>query len=172
MVDPRLASIPEAVLELVPDSVARELCVLPFRVDDTCLWVFCPADPNFSARERDRLTFILNRPIEWVPVDALLLQQAIEERYLPWREATITNCLPRFRFQCPKTWLSLEPTADPWIRYCSECQCDVHWCENGVVAERLGRQGKCVALAHREYVESVGILEFDPEVKGNMPNMG
>jgi hypothetical protein len=154
MIDPRLGSIPDAVLELVPESVARELCVLPFRTNDTSLLVFCPSEPDFCAREGGRLSFILNRPIEWVPVDASLLQQAIDERYLPWREATITNCPPRFRFPCPKTWSSLEPTADPRIRYCSECQRNVHWCENQVVAQRLEGQGKCVALAHREYVES------------------
>ena len=165
MIDPRLASIPEAVIELVPESVARELCVLPFRTDGTCLWVFCPVDPDFSARERGRLSLILNRQIEWVPVDASLLQQAIDERYLPWHEATITSCPPRFRFQCPKSWSSLEPTVDPRVRHCSECQCDVHWCENDVVAQRLGRQGKCVALANREYVETLGIIEFDPEDK-------
>jgi hypothetical protein len=154
MLDPRFVSIPEAVLELIPESVARDLCVLPFRSDGTCLWVFCPLDPDFSGREGDRLSFILNRPIDWVPVDPSLLQQAIKERYLPWREATITNCPLRLRFQCPKNWSSLEPTSDTRVRYCSECQHDVHWCENDVVAETLGRQGKCVALANRQYVES------------------
>ena len=154
MIDPRLASIPEAVIELVPESVARELCVLAFRTDGTFLWVFCPLDPDFSARESGRLSIILNRQIEWVPVDASLLQQAVNERYLPWHEATITNCAPRFRSQCPKNWSSLEPTVDPRVRHCSECQCDVHWCENDVVAQALGREGKCVALANKQYVES------------------
>ena len=154
MIDPQLASIPVAVIELVPESVARELCVLPFRTDGTCLWVFCPLDPDFAARESGRLSIILNRRIEWVPVDASLLQQAINERYLPWHEATITNCPSRFRFQCPKNWSSLEPTADPRVRHCSECQCDVRWCENDVVAQALGREGMCVALANRQYVES------------------
>ena len=154
MVDPRLASIPEAVIELIPESVARELCVLAFRTDATCLCVFCPLDPDFSAREGGRLRFILNRPIEWVPVDASQLQQAIKERYLPWHEATITNCPHHFRLQCPKSWSSLEPTGDPRVRHCPECQCDVHWCENDVVAQALAGEGKCVALANRQYVES------------------
>jgi hypothetical protein len=154
MIDPLLVSIPEAVLELVPEPVARELCVLPFRTDDARLWVFCPRDPDFSAREGGRLRFILNRPIEWVPVDASRLQQAIRERYLPWHEATITNCPHSFQFRCPRNWSSLEPTADPLIRHCPVCQGAVHWGENDVVAERLGRQGQCVALAHRQYVES------------------
>jgi hypothetical protein len=154
MIDPRLASIPEAVIELVPESVVRALCVLPFHADGTCLWVFCPLDPDFSARESGHLSIVLNRQIEWVPVDASLLQQAIDERYLLWHEATITNCPPQFRLRCPKNWSSLEPTVDPRIRNCSECQCDVHWCENDVVAQAFGRQGKCVALANRQYVES------------------
>jgi hypothetical protein len=109
MVDPRLASIPEAVIELVPESVARELCVLAFRTDGTRLWVFCPFDPDFSARESGRLSIILHRQIEWVPVDQSLLQQAINESYLPWHEAIITNCPHRLRFQCPKNWLHSNP---------------------------------------------------------------
>jgi hypothetical protein len=165
MIDPRFASIPETVIGLVPESVACELCVLPFRVDGTSLWVYCGLDPAVSDEERDRLSFILNREVKYVPVDASLLQEAIKERYLPWHEATITNCQPRFRFQCPKSWSSLEPTADTHVRYCLECQCDVHWCENDTVAQVMGRQGKCVALANREYVESLGIIEFDPEAQ-------
>jgi hypothetical protein len=154
MIDPRLASIPEAVLELVPESLARELCVLPFRSDGTRFWLFCPLDPDFAAREGGRLRYILNRPIEWVPVDASRLRQAIHDRYLPWHEATITNCPPPFRLQCPRNWSALELTVDTRVRHCSECQNEVHWCENDVVAQRLGCQGKRVALANRQYVES------------------
>ena len=47
MVDPRLASIPEAVIELVPESVARELCVLAFRTDGTCVWALTEALRSF-----------------------------------------------------------------------------------------------------------------------------
>ena len=161
MIDPRHIPIPEAVLEVLPATVAVETCVLPFRLEGDRVWLFCPSEHEFIAREEERLAFILNRRIEWEPVETTLLKEALAERYAPWFEATIENCQPRFRYRCPKTWSSLEPTAEPHVRHCAECQRPVRWCENDRVAEELGRRGECVALAVMQYVESMGIVEFD-----------
>ena len=54
--------IPPAVVELVPESVARENAVLPLAEDDGTLKVIMSDPLDFDTREK--LRFILNRNIE------------------------------------------------------------------------------------------------------------
>jgi hypothetical protein len=159
MIDPRDAEIPETVLDLVPQKIIHECTILPLRDDGKRLTLFCCRDSDFG-RESDRLAFIFDREIDWLPVDANLLQQAIEQRY-PRGNPEIRGCLPQFRFQCPQHWLALQPTSDKRIRFCSECQRDVHWCDDNESACSLGREGKCVALSEDGDAETIGMIEFE-----------
>jgi hypothetical protein len=159
--DPRSVEIPDSVLELVPATVARECCVLPVSDDGRRITLLCPADSGFRERQEEKLKFILNREILLCPVDEGLLREAIEMK-LPPRKATITNCLngsPKFRFQCPKVWSALTRTSNDSIRFCTECQRDVHWCETSGLALRLGKTGKCVAVAD----DFMGMIQFEDE---------
>lgn len=57
---------------------------------------------------------------------------------------TIRNCV--FAFKCAAVWDELEDTADESIKFCQDCQKEVHYCADDdelVVAVRLNR---CVAI--------------------------
>ncbi|MBX3281347.1 MAG: hypothetical protein KF756_02605 [Acidobacteria bacterium] len=57
---------------------------------------------------------------------------------------TIDGC--EFLFKCPQKWDALETTADPGVRFCSECERSVYFAEDKEAAGRLSALGKCVAL--------------------------
>jgi type IV pilus assembly protein PilB len=71
--------VPPSVLELVPESVARENVILPLAEEDGALRVII-CDPN-DIDTFEKLRFILNRRIEPVlaPRDAIL--EAINRHY-------------------------------------------------------------------------------------------
>lgn len=52
----------------------------------------------------------------------------------------------RFRFECPNSWETLEPTAEADRRFCSTCGEHVHWVDSLVRAETLARKGACIAV--------------------------
>lgn len=70
---------------------------------------------------------------------------------------SILNCgqakqeseLVRFSYQCPKSWNSLEATADDSIRFCDACQENVFYCTDKQEADRHARQGHCIAIASK-----------------------
>jgi hypothetical protein len=74
-----LPTPPQAVLELVPESVARENLVLPVRLDGETLWV-AAADPN-DLMVADKLTFILNKKVRLVGYPRAALIKAINDHY-------------------------------------------------------------------------------------------
>ncbi|MDR0328218.1 MAG: Flp pilus assembly complex ATPase component TadA [Planctomycetaceae bacterium] len=78
-VDLRGVAIPPAVVELVPESVARENRILPYQVEGDTLKILM-SDPN-DIETLDKLRFILNRPIEPVLAALELIQEAINRHY-------------------------------------------------------------------------------------------
>ncbi|MCS7468373.1 GspE/PulE family protein [Stieleria sp. ICT_E10.1] len=78
-VDLREARIPEDVIELVPESVARENMVLPYSVEDGALRILI-ADP-FDLETIEKLRFILNRKIETALAPKEAIQGAINQYY-------------------------------------------------------------------------------------------
>ena len=78
-VDLRGVAIPPAIVELVPESVARENRILPYQVEGDTLKVLM-SDPN-DIETLDKLRFILNRPIEPVLAAQELIQEAINRHY-------------------------------------------------------------------------------------------
>ncbi len=59
-------------------------------------------------------------------------------------DLTIRNCI--FAFKCTAVWDELDDTADESIRFCQDCQKEVHYCSDDdemVTAVRLNR---CVAI--------------------------
>jgi hypothetical protein len=59
---------------------------------------------------------------------------------------TIDNCGWSFKFQCPRTWVSLQPTSDVRVRTCDVCLQPVYRCESPSEAADHARQGHCVAV--------------------------
>jgi len=70
---------PRSVLELIPESVARENLVLPLAFDGKTL-TLAAADPN-NLLVRDRLTFILNKDIRLLPASREAIIAAINRHY-------------------------------------------------------------------------------------------
>lgn len=78
-VDLRSAQIPDEVIELVPESVARENNVLPFSEDDGALRILI-SDP-FDLETIEKLRFILNRKIETALAPKTSITGAINKYY-------------------------------------------------------------------------------------------
>ncbi|MDR3109171.1 MAG: GspE/PulE family protein [Planctomycetaceae bacterium] len=71
--------IPLQVIELVPESIARENTILPYQEDDEVLRVVC-SDPN-DIETFDKLRFVLNRPIEPVIAPREAIMEAVNRYY-------------------------------------------------------------------------------------------
>ncbi len=71
--------IPPAVIELVPESVARENLILPYQEDGETLEIVI-SDPN-DIDTIDRLRFILARPIEPLLASKEAIQESINRHY-------------------------------------------------------------------------------------------
>ena len=68
----------------------------------------------------------------------------------------------QFAFLCPKKWEQLRADdADHSIRFCSECQKTVHYCDSLESARQHARAGMCVAI-DRSLVLCEGDLEDLP----------
>ena len=78
-VDLRNTKVPEMVIELVPESVARENMVLPYEEDEGTLRILI-ADP-FDMETAEKLRFILNRKIETALAPKEAIQEAINQYY-------------------------------------------------------------------------------------------
>ncbi len=78
-VDLREVDIPPNVVELVPESVARECCVLPLTSDDDSLTVLI-SDPN-DVETLDKLRFILDRRISTALASRESILEAINRYY-------------------------------------------------------------------------------------------
>jgi type IV pilus assembly protein PilB len=78
-VDLSAIKIPESVVELVPEAVARENSVLPLSLEDDTLTVVL-SDP-FDLETIEKLRFILNRRIETVLAPKEAIQAAINRHY-------------------------------------------------------------------------------------------
>ncbi|MEM1228641.1 MAG: GspE/PulE family protein [Planctomycetota bacterium] len=78
-VDLRTERISETVIELVPESVARENTVLPFKDEDGALTILI-ADP-FDLETIEKLRFILNRKIETALAPKEAIIGAINQYY-------------------------------------------------------------------------------------------
>ncbi len=78
-VDLRSASVSDDVIELVPESVARENNVLPFSDEDGALRVLV-SDP-FDLETVEKLRFILNRKIETALAPKVAITAAINKYY-------------------------------------------------------------------------------------------
>ena len=58
----------------------------------------------------------------------------------------IEECGLRFRFRCPKQWEALQPTDRASVRFCTECEQNVYYCDSIQRARAHARQGHCVAV--------------------------
>lgn len=59
--------------------------------------------------------------------------------------ATIQNCPLKFHFQCSKQWMDLLPTEQATVRFCTDCQHEVFYCESNAEILAHARAGHCIA---------------------------
>jgi type IV pilus assembly protein PilB len=78
-IDLREVQIPESVIELVPESVARENSILPMSEDDGALRVIV-SDPN-DLDTTEKLRFILNRKVDIALAPREAITEAINRYY-------------------------------------------------------------------------------------------
>ncbi len=60
-------------------------------------------------------------------------------------QRTIRNCLAIFRVVCPQQWEALTPTDVSGVRYCSQCEQRVFFCESDEETIAHAHAGHCVA---------------------------
>src|SRR5438093_12740445 len=91
--DPAL-NPPRAVLELVPESVARENLVLPLSLDGETLT--CATDRADDLGKRDKLSFILSRKVVCRAVGRNAIVAAINQHYSHHEKEQVDSMLQEF----------------------------------------------------------------------------
>ncbi len=56
----------------------------------------------------------------------------------------IRNC--PWGYKCDKQWQELTPTANAGVRFCTQCQKEVHWVENRIQLADAVLLNRCVAF--------------------------
>lgn len=130
--------------EYLPESLARESCVLPLGLDGNALRVVFDRRPDYRECV-DKLQFVLDRPVVWAVADRARLERAIDEVYT-YLATEVENCPLDFQVQCPKRWLELRPIGRADVRFCESCNREVHLCPDENAAIEHAQAGRCVAL--------------------------
>ncbi|MBM82060.1 MAG: pilus assembly protein PilB [Planctomycetaceae bacterium] len=93
-VDLNVLEIPPTIIEMVPESVARENIVLPVQMDGDSLVVAISDPMNFEVL--DKLRFILNREISVVVAPDDAIQTAINRHYGQSETESVDSMLQEF----------------------------------------------------------------------------
>lgn len=93
-VDLESVEIPKAVVELVPESVARENVVLPLALEGNVLKVITSDPTNYDIIQK--LTFILNKDVQPVLADHDQIREAINRHYGQTETESMDSMLNEF----------------------------------------------------------------------------
>jgi type IV pilus assembly protein PilB len=94
-VDLSTTQIPSAVIQLVPESVARENLVIPVSLDDSGALTVAMHDPA-AFDVIDKLRFIINKEIKVVVAPKEVLQQAINRHYGQSETESVDSMIAEF----------------------------------------------------------------------------
>jgi hypothetical protein len=86
---------PRAVLELIPEAVAREHVILPLALEGPILYVATADASNVFLR--DKLTFIVNKDIRFVEYPRAQVLHAIRQHYGTKRDESVDSMLSNMR---------------------------------------------------------------------------
>jgi len=136
-------SIAKGHLDLVPERVAIRFEVMPAGIENGTLQLFCSDD--LTADKEAQIKFILNRSVQFRPIEKRLLMRSISANYQSF-QAEIIRCGTPMRYRCPKEWENLEVMDDLGQRFCGQCNEVVYLCSSVHQAKELGSSGKCVAF--------------------------
>jgi Type II secretion system (T2SS), protein E, N-terminal domain len=136
--------IDPAAPEYLPESLAREECVLPLGLDGDALRVIFGRRVDYR-ESIDKIRFVLNRRLICAVADRERLERAIDEVYTHLA-TEVANCPLDFRFECPRRWLELRPTGQADVRFCESCARAVHLCADENEAIEHAQSGHCIAI--------------------------
>jgi uncharacterized protein (TIGR02996 family) len=92
------------------------------------------------------------------------VRKSIDPAWLARLDRTaIENCEPRFAFECPRRWESLQLTGDDKVRFCNACRKPVFHCDTLQEAQGHAWDGECVAIDSR-FPRTPGDLRTGEEV--------
>jgi type IV pilus assembly protein PilB len=94
-VDVSSVQIPAAVIQMVPESVARENLVIPLSLDDAGSLTVAMHDPE-KYEVLDKLRFIINRDIKTVVAPKEVIQQAINRHYGQSETESVDSMIAEF----------------------------------------------------------------------------
>lgn len=70
-----------------------------------------------------------------------------------------------FQFLCNRNWEDLQTTNDTTIRFCNDCQKNVHYCDTIVEARNQADRERCVAV-------DLGVIRREGDLAGRMMVLG
>lgn len=106
--------VPRAVLELVPESVARENLVLPLALDGRAL--YCAAADPVSYDTAEKLTFILNKDVVLVRAEIAEVQESIGRGYGESETESVTSVLIDYTYPPLLVSAAVPAAVDPVVR--------------------------------------------------------
>jgi hypothetical protein len=80
-------------------------------------------------------------------------------RFLDEEDLTIRNCI--FAFKCNSKWIDLTPTDNQRIRFCQDCQKEVHMCEDDDELVKSVRLNRCIAIYRDDGIELGDLIGSD-----------
>jgi hypothetical protein len=139
----RDVNLPKTVVDTIPESGARDCTIIAVALGPDSLMIACP-DDSFDSRDRERVCYVLDRPISWLQLPRAEITDAIQRYYV--EDGAITDCGWTMRYQCPQRWRDLAATDVGSTRYCNVCNRNVYACytDDGVAAH--AKKGDCVAI--------------------------
>ncbi|VTR98750.1 GspE/PulE family protein [Tuwongella immobilis] len=93
-VDMNEVEIPKSVIELVPESVARENVVIPLALEGNVLKIITSDPSNYEAMQK--LQFILNKDVQPVLADHEQIREAINRQYGQNETESVDSMLSEF----------------------------------------------------------------------------
>ncbi|MBB3210679.1 hypothetical protein FHS27_006527 [Rhodopirellula rubra] len=142
-------AIDEYVLEIVPETVARNHTVLPLSWDETTIHLIIPYDTLGRTEELlTTLRFILDRKLTYDVAERSMLETTVDLHYSAFG-SVIQNCPRAILFRCNKRWVDLDRTGDSQLRHCGKCDTNVRLCKTGDELDAAVARGECVAYFDR-----------------------
>lgn len=175
----RLSSIPQELIGRLPESVARENCVIPIDASDDTLTIAAPPEDKAVVSANDfaslcqaalsdvnglqaKLEFILQCNVRLEVHSAKDIKTAIDQHYS--YDASIANCTWSIPKACPQTWFNLQSTGQQDVRFCDICSKHVYYCQSNESVVKHGALGHCVAFYNGlDKVETIGDVSLESE---------
>ncbi|WP_415912014.1 hypothetical protein [Neptuniibacter sp. QD37_11] len=61
----------------------------------------------------------------------------------------------KINYKCPKAWGDLDKTEDPFVRFCDQCEKDVHFCADVESLKEATIEDLCVAVPTDDFEDGV-----------------